>query len=174
MIPFYVVDPELAAQETRVMNVLAPHEGVPAGSYGLFEFYCPDPTCDCRRVMLCIREAQNPEQVVASINYGFDRNEELAGPFLDPLNPQRPYAEGLLDLVRSVVLRDSRYVLRLERHYHLVKQAAVDPRHPAYDRLQAVLSDDATSRPELQPPQKARKKSREQRRTGKGRRRGLT
>jgi len=157
MIPFYVVDPELAAQETRVLNVLALHRGVPAGSYGLLELYCHDPSCHCRRVMLSIREEKSPEEILASINFGFDREAELAGPFLDPLNPQSSIAEGLLDLIQSVILSDAKYIRRLERHYHMMKQAAADPQHPAYERLQAVLTDDATSFPVLQSPHNAQK-----------------
>jgi len=44
----------------------------------------------------------------------------------------------LLQLVEETVLSDPRYVARLERHYHLVKEAASDPNHPAYDKLQKV------------------------------------
>jgi hypothetical protein len=157
LIPFYIVDPELAARETRVLNMLVSQSGLPAGSYGLFEFYCPDPACDCRRVMLNVVEEKNPERFLASISYGFDRDDDMAGPFLDPLNPQSPYAEELLRLVEGVVLSDVRYVARLERHYHLVKQAASDPNHPAYDRLQRELMDDAASFPVQQPVRRTRK-----------------
>jgi preprotein translocase subunit SecA len=66
----------------------------------------------------------------------------MAGPFLDPLNPQSKYAGKLLDLVARLVLSDPLYVARLERHYDLVKQAASDPKHPAYRRLQEVLEKD--------------------------------
>lgn len=65
--------------------------------------------------------------------YGLD--DDMAGPFLDPLNPQSQYADELLELVTGSVLRDPRYLERLERHYELVKQAASDPRHPTYNEL---------------------------------------
>ncbi|MBN1810768.1 MAG: SEC-C domain-containing protein [Anaerolineae bacterium] len=143
LIPFYVVDLELAMQETRIMHTFDERDGLPAGSYGLLEFYCPDPACDCRRVMLNVVEEKHPNRFLASISYGFDRDDEMAGPFLDPLNPQSRHAEKLLQLVEDAVLSDSRYVARLERHYILVKQAASDQTHPAYQELQKVLSDDA-------------------------------
>lgn len=41
LIPFYAVEPELAADETRTMTLFSPHDGIPPGHYGLFEFYCP-------------------------------------------------------------------------------------------------------------------------------------
>ncbi len=93
LIPFFVVDPELAARETRVMHTLVPQDGLPVGSYGLLEFYCPDPDCDCRRVMLNIAEEKDPDRFIASISYGFDPDNEMEriagmpGPFLDPMNP---------------------------------------------------------------------------------------
>lgn len=78
----------------------------------------------------------------ATISYGFDRDDDMAGPFLDPLNPQGEYSEALLELVTVSALSDERYVERLERHYHLVKRAAADPRHPAYGKIQRELSWD--------------------------------
>jgi hypothetical protein len=147
LIPFYVVEPDLAARETRVMNTLAVEDGLPLGSYGLLEFYCPDPTCDCRRVMLNVVEEKRPDHFLACISFGFDRDGESAGPFLDPLNPQSQYAAQLLRLVGDVILSDAAYVARLERHYASVKRAASDPQHPAYHHLQRVLVDDARDFP---------------------------
>lgn len=155
LIPFYVVDPELAVRETRVLNTLVPQGELPVGSYGLFEFYCPDPACDCRRVMLNVVEEKQPHHFLASISYGFDQDEEMAGPFLDPLNPQSEYAAALLQSVERFVLSDPRYVARLERHYVMVKGAASDPKHPAYRRLQKVLADDAELFPLPRPSRKA-------------------
>lgn len=159
LISLFAVDPELAAQETRVMHTLVPQEELPVGNYGLLEFYCPDPACDCQRVMLNVVEEKQPTHFLASISYGFDRDEEMAGPFLDPMNPQSQYAEKLLQLVEEIVLSDPRYVARLERHYNLVKQAASDPNHPAYHKLQKVPADDAASFPVPQPTHKTRRKS---------------
>ena len=155
LIPFYIVEPELAAAETRTITLFVLHEGVPPGSYGLFEFYCPDPACDCRRVMLNVAEEKNPNLFLASISYAFDRDDEMAGPFLDPMNPQSEYADGLLRLVDEMTLSQSSYVARLERHYAMVKQAASNPRHPAYRRLQKVLSDEEIDIPLV--PRSARK-----------------
>ncbi len=104
LVEFFAIDPELAARETRVMHTLVPQGKLPVGSYGLLEFYCPDPACECRRVMLNIAEEERPDRFLASISYGFDRNAEDAGPFLDPLNPQSRYAEDLLQLVEETAI----------------------------------------------------------------------
>jgi hypothetical protein len=81
LVEFFAIDPELAARETRVMHTLVPQGKLPVGSYGLLEFYCPDPNCDCRRVMLNVAEEKRPDRFLASISYGFDRDEEDAGRF---------------------------------------------------------------------------------------------
>lgn len=82
LMPFYVVDPDLAAKETRVIHVLQPQRGIPLGSYGLLEFYCPDPACDCRRVMLNVAGEREPERFLAAISYGFDQDDPEAGRIL--------------------------------------------------------------------------------------------
>jgi uncharacterized protein YecA (UPF0149 family) len=50
-----------------------------------------------------------------------------------------------------VILSDARYVARLERHYTMVKQAASDPEHPAYARLQDILAEDEDTFPVPRP-----------------------
>lgn len=139
LVPFLVVDPDLAAREIRILTLFDPQGGIPVGSYGLVESYCPDPDCDCQRVMLNVVEEKRPTEYLASIGYGFDRDGEDAGPYLDPLNRQCRYAGDLMRLVEELVLSDPAYVARLERHYALVKRAAADPDHPAYHKLQAAI-----------------------------------
>ncbi len=141
LIPFYIVEPELAAEETRVMHLLAEQDGLPVGTYGLLEHYCPDPDCDCRRVMLTVVREDDPTRSLVSINYAFDRDDPMPGPFIDRMNRQSKHAETLLKLVKDAVLTESGYLARLEHHYALVKQAASDPKHPAYDELQELMEE---------------------------------
>jgi hypothetical protein len=124
----------LAERETRTLTTFG-QDGLPADTYGLVEFYCADPDCDCRRVMLGVVSRKHLEiGHLASISYGFDPDGEMSGPFLDPLNPQSELAEELLERVRFI-LSDADYVARLERHYAMVKEAAADPTHPAHRRI---------------------------------------
>jgi hypothetical protein len=140
-IPFYKIEPELAERETRTITLVRTQSDLPEGTYGLIESFCPDPACDCRRVMLNIACQEQLERgYLATISYGFDREEEMAGPFLDPLNPQGEYSEELLEIVTTAALSDRRYVERLEEHYHIVKRAAADSEHPAYGEIQKELS----------------------------------
>jgi hypothetical protein len=143
LVPFLQVEPDLAERETRIAALLKPREGIPPGTYALSESYCPDPDCDCRRVMINVVGKEHPARYLAAIGYGFDRDAEDAGPYLDTLNEQCAYADALPRPVQEVALNDPSYVARLERHYALVKRAAIDPAHPAYPRLrQATESED--------------------------------
>ncbi|MDX9954717.1 MAG: SEC-C metal-binding domain-containing protein [Anaerolineae bacterium] len=142
LVPFMKVDRKLALSETRVINLQAPELGVPPGSYAIMESYCADPHCDCRRVMLTVIEERRPTTPLATISYAFDRDNPDAGPFLDPLNAQSPYAEALMELVYYAVLSDALYLARLERHYAMTKAAAADPTHPAYAALRESFTDD--------------------------------
>jgi hypothetical protein len=127
---FFHFFPEQAEAETRTVT-LRGHPVLPDDEYALIEAFCPDPQCDCRRVMLNVAGRRQMELgFLASVGFGFDRAGEFAGPFLDPLNPQSQYADALLELVTQV-LADPAYVARLESHYQQVKQAVADAPHPS-------------------------------------------
>jgi hypothetical protein len=124
--------PQQAARETRTLSTRR-YPGLPDDEYGLLESYCADPRCTCRRVMLNV-VGRRQQAILATVSYGFDRDQERAGPFLDPLNPQSAFSDILLRLVEEV-LEDPAYVARLEAHYFQVKGAMADPAHPARESL---------------------------------------
>ena len=146
MAPFFSRFPELAANETRTLKLLEPHAGLPAGEYGFLELYCNEPTCDCRRVLFQVCRADRPNQVLATINYGWESEDfyaqwlhgdregarEMAGASLDPLNPQSKASPVLLELLRHIILQDRAYIDRLRRHYRMFKRAqgGAGPRLP--------------------------------------------
>ena len=137
MAPFFSRFPELAARETRCITLLEPHAGLPAGEYGFLELYCNEPTCDCRRVLVQVRRADLPDQVLATINYGWESQDfyarwlhgdregarEIASASLDPLNAQSKASPVLLELFRHIILEDRAYIDRLRRHYRMFKRA---------------------------------------------------
>src|SRR5438045_9155529 len=84
LLPFNSLYPDVAKAETRSLTTRG-YPGVPDDEYGLIEAYCPDPGCDCRRVMLNV-VSRRQQAHIATISYGFDRDHELAGPFPDPLH----------------------------------------------------------------------------------------
>ena len=125
-IAFHELYPEQGTQEVRVIRVQR-HDRLPTDEYALVEFYCTDPQCDCRRVLLHILAKGQPQaDPLAAIGYGFDRQDPDAGPYLDPMNPQGEHAEALLALVAEVALSDPAYTARLEAHYHQVKATMAD------------------------------------------------
>jgi len=128
---FHRFYPKVAEDETRYLTLERPGPGsrIPPGSYALVEFYCTEQGCDCRRVIL--RVLERTRGPVATISYGFDRDQPMAGPFLDPMNTQSPYAQELLELIDEMTLHDQEYLARLERHYGMVKEAIRNCRRQA-------------------------------------------
>jgi hypothetical protein len=136
MIPFHSVLPEMAQREVRCVH-LGPGGDSPlrADEYIYLEFYCDDLTCDCRRVFLQVIAKDQPDEIFASISYGWEKEsfyrkrmpwnpEDARGTVrgeLDPLNEQSEFAEDFLDLFQRVVL-DVPYSLRLRRHYLLFRE----------------------------------------------------
>jgi len=142
LIPFDLLFPEIARKETRSLTFTG-LRGIPSSDYGLLESYCPDPKCDCQRVMLNILSRCEQKQV-ATISYGFDRSVEDAGPYLEATScrsSQSQYAEALQTAIAEHLETDQAYVLRLKAHYALVKAAAADPRHPAKKNLASFQSE---------------------------------
>ena len=122
MLPFGSFFPKVAEAETRSIFLEEPgvDSFLPQGRYFFNEFYCVEPNCDCRRVMFFVGHEES-KRIVARINFGFDRDDPMRGPFLDPLHEQAPFADEVLDLAKEYLLSDPAYVARLERHYWLVK-----------------------------------------------------
>jgi hypothetical protein len=141
--PFSKFFPEVAQDELRAFYV-GPgsscgdeDDDVPQGEYAFFEWYCTEPGCDCRRVMIYVVEKNRG--IMAAINYGFDPDEtELAdgftNPMLDPAHPGGDYAQHFLGFFTERAL-DQQYIARLEKHYAMVKQIvdAKPPVHSVHD-----------------------------------------
>ena len=125
MIPFMQRFPEVGARETRCVTV-PQRQSLPQGDYGFVEFYCDEPDCDCRRVMIdVLRPETGGSKVWATISYGWESLDfyrqwdgggsdpvQIKGPYLDPLNPQTKYSSALLDLFRFLI-QSPEYVARL-------------------------------------------------------------
>jgi ribulose-5-phosphate 4-epimerase/fuculose-1-phosphate aldolase len=70
MLNFDRIFHDVAKNESRALQVFDRPE-VPTGMYVLREFYCNEPDCDCRRVILHVHSVE-AKRVVASINYAFE------------------------------------------------------------------------------------------------------
>ena len=114
--------PKLAETEVRDITVGPGNSlGLPAGRYGFIESYCDEKGCDCRRVLIGVL-SEKARKFIAHINLGFDSDDAMAGPFLDPLDPQGPQAEALLDFFTDMINNDPAYLARLHRHYVQFKE----------------------------------------------------
>ena len=133
MTPFCDICEKLAKTETRSFIY-------GGDEYAVLEFFCTDPNCDCRRVLLTIM-SRNHMRIEASIAFGFDR-DSLMGPGLelDPLNPQGPHADAVMKLIKQQVLSDSSYVDRIRRHYAITKQIVQGRLRPQDAPASACLS----------------------------------
>jgi hypothetical protein len=139
MIAFHSVRPEIAQRETRCIHVLnQPNRtddgSLSPGEYAFIEHYCEDLSCDCRRVFVQVIGRDRPNDVLASINYGWEKESfyrkrmpydpdgprEIVNASLDPINDQSEYAEFLLEVFQEQV-REESYRLRLKRHHRLFR-----------------------------------------------------
>ena len=134
MIAFHLACPEIAARETRSL-IVGPGPVLPAGEYAYVEFYCPDPGCDYRRVFIQVFSTDHPQTVLASINFGWERESfyrrkmpydpeaprQITRGCLDPMNEQSEHASFLLTLFQDIVAGEP-YRFRLKRHYKQFKQ----------------------------------------------------
>jgi len=139
MIHFHSVLPEIAQREVRCVHLQAvpgvtPSSGLSAGEYAFVEFYCEDLNCDCRRVFLQVIARHRQDKILASINYGWEKESfyrkrmsydpdaprQIVRGSLDPINQQSEHAEELLELFQRHVL-DEVYRLRLRRHHQLFR-----------------------------------------------------
>jgi hypothetical protein len=100
---------------------------------------------------------------VAWIRFGFDREEELAGPFLDPLHRHSPCAREMLDLVERLVLSDPRYVARLERHHEIAQRIQRDGPVLTPSQVAEAIARKRARRHQRQRAEKARSQSRKSR-----------
>jgi hypothetical protein len=128
--------PEIADRETRMITVFEGSSlNLPEGHYCLFEMYCNEPGCDCRRVFLSVVSSFRKD-VEAVVAYGWETAEfyikwigdnnpvdirALQGPVLNIGSPQSDLAPAILDMVENLVLQNEVYVQRLKNHYKMFR-----------------------------------------------------
>ena len=114
MVPFHELFEDVARRETRFLTVLTDDEPVPRGEYGLFESYCDEPDCDCRRVFINVVQP-GTKGLLATIGFGWEGKafyrkwmkapvgdeitDALSGAQLEPMQRQSDIAPALLELV---------------------------------------------------------------------------
>ncbi|MDX2086281.1 MAG: SEC-C metal-binding domain-containing protein [Kofleriaceae bacterium] len=159
MMAFHHLFPAEAREEGFAVTAVG-NRDLPPHTFLFVEAYCVERSCDCRRVLISVMDADSREQV-ATINHAFEKQK---GPFedeplffLDPMNPQSDLSPALLRLFENVIREHPEYAARLRRHYAMWKAVVNDPSHPA----QKILSGRKPSwgiSPNRVPPREQRQK----------------
>jgi hypothetical protein len=149
MMPLDTLFRDLAREEAcTVRAALAGSDE--AVEYVAREFYCTEPRCDCRRVILHFVDPRR-RRVVASINYAFDPSrppfEDERQISLDPLNPQSEQSDLVLRAFEGMLAAEPDQRERFLRHYRLWKSVVDDPRHADHRKVRSVYHDDPSFRP---------------------------
>ncbi len=149
MMAFHILFPEEAKNETRAVTPVFPGK-VTGHRYMLMEYFCIDPKCDCRRVMINVIDTEN-DMHVATINHAFEPPkppfEDEGQTFLDLMNPQSALSDDLLDMFKKMVADDEEYRQRLERHYKMWKSVVDNPSHPDHHKVRSEFHDDPDFEP---------------------------
>jgi len=132
MEPLYNRLPELAEKETRTAFVM-PGEKLPAGMYSMFESFCNDKKCDCRRVFINV---EHNGKILATIGYGWETNKfykewlgddelvkHMKGPVLELTGAHTNMSNDLLEFFEETMLMDITFLNRLESHYEAFKKS---------------------------------------------------
>jgi hypothetical protein len=133
---FHDFFPELAERETRTAAVLPGADlDIPPGEYALWEMFCDEPGCDCRRVLFSVFSSRR-KQFDAVVTWGWEDiefyfrwmrqgsredAEYLKGPSLNLGSPQSDYAPAIRALVGEILDADPAYAERIKRHYALFR-----------------------------------------------------
>ena len=140
MEPFDELHRVIALSEMRVCE--APHllERALPTKYFLREWYCTEPDCDCRRVLVQFLGDAPDAGIAASINFGWEKPsyyktwssfpdlwQEMAGATLEPFAEQGPDAELFLLIFQTKIMSDPEIVAAFRRHYQLVKDNLKPP-----------------------------------------------
>lgn len=109
MAPFFSKFPDIAIVETRSV-IIYNNKKIPDGIYGLYESFCDEEDCDCRRVFINVLI------------------EMMTHPHLEIGQRQSKYAKDFLDIFLNVI-KEKEYLERIIRHYFLFKEAVNKKNH---------------------------------------------
>ena len=128
--------PEVAELETRSITIMtsANEFGLPFGEYTFLELFCDE--CDCRKAMFYVVKNQG-RSPVAVISWGWETKQfyekwlgfndvnmikEMMGVCLNTMSPQSPIAKNVLEMFKTILFKDVKYLERVKRHYELIRQ----------------------------------------------------
>lgn len=117
---FTEIFPDIAATETR--HFWPTGRDPEKDPIQIAEYYCTDPSCDCKRVLLTLFDLADPDPTpILTVGYAFNRNDPEPGPYIDPLNHLTPQGRDYFPFICDLLDKDSAYVNRLQKHYEMIK-----------------------------------------------------
>lgn len=93
---------------------------MPKGDYLFVEAYCTEKGCDCRRVTLFVINAKG--KPFTAIDFGFDPDSPMSGPYIADFPDNRPLAEDLLEVFTSRINQDAAWLAGMYERYRKVRQ----------------------------------------------------
>ncbi len=119
MIPYQVLFPQ-AREGAMTLNLPGKVGKVKAGLYHFVELYCVEKGCDCRRLVLMVLNEKGKD--VAFIEFGFDPEDDFAGPDLSPFSKQTALAKGLLEIFVDAINDNSNWLKDMYQRYRQVRK----------------------------------------------------
>ena len=119
MIPLPVILPEV---ENCIFGLVLPEKvgKAKAGEYHFIEAYCVEAACDCRRTTIFVVNAKGKPMAV--IDFGFDPEGPMAGPFLNDFEAQSAAAGDLLGIFVKTIKEHPEWLTEMYQHYRLVRR----------------------------------------------------
>ena len=119
MVPYPLIFPDA---EEGVVGLNLPRKvgKAKAGAYSFVEAYCVEEGCDCRRTAILVIDAKGKK--AATIEFGFDPDEPLAGPFLDEYEKQSVGAGDLLQIFVEAINDNPNWVKGMHKRYKQVRK----------------------------------------------------
>lgn len=137
LLAFDALFPEQAPLDRCVLTLADVEPPELAGTYGVSDLYCQDPSCDCQKVSLVIFDDQG--KIHATISYGWESKTfyrkwgldpevipSLTQGFLDPWAQQSRNSELFLKAFWHTAKDNPQFVSRLKRRYALFKQTITE------------------------------------------------
>lgn len=120
--------------EIKRVTVLSDDFSLPKGQYFFHESYCPDPHCDCKKVIINIL-SDFSNTPLATIDYGWESQnyykkwtlgdkesaKNMSGASHAPFGTRSKYSDLFLNMFNDLITKDVNYKNRIVRHYKMFK-----------------------------------------------------